>query len=34
MKNIANTIYQGLIAWSEMIYQYRQSPASRYHYWK
>jgi hypothetical protein len=34
MKNILNTIYDGLISWAEMIHEYRQSPASRYTYWK
>ena len=34
MKNILNTIYEGLINFAEMIHEYRQSPASRYHYWK
>ena len=34
MKNIVNTVYQGLIAWAEMIHEYRQSSASRFHYWK
>lgn len=34
MKTVINTIYDGLISWAEMIYEYRQSPASRYHYWK
>ena len=34
MKNILSTIYEGLISWSEMIHEYRQSPASKYHYWK
>jgi hypothetical protein len=34
MKNIASTLYQGLIAWAEMIHEYRQSSASRFHYWK
>jgi len=31
---IITTIYQGLIAWAEMIRDYRQSSASKYHYWK
>ena len=34
MKNIITTIYEGLINWAEMIHEYRQSPASRYNYWK
>jgi hypothetical protein len=34
MKNVLNTIYQGLIDWAEMIHQYRQSSAGKYHYWK
>jgi hypothetical protein len=34
MKNFFNTLYEGLISWAEMIHEYRQSPASRYNYWK
>ena len=34
MKNIITTIYEGLINWAEMIHKYRQSPASKYNYWK
>jgi hypothetical protein len=34
MKNILNTMYEGLINFAEMIHEYRQSPASRYNYWK
>ena len=34
MKNFINTLYKGLITWAEMIHEYRQSPASRYNYWK
>ena len=34
MKNILNTIYEGLINFAEMIHEYRQSPASKYNYWK
>ena len=34
MKNFINTLYDGLISWAEMIHEYRQSPASRYNYWK
>jgi hypothetical protein len=34
MKNILNTMYEGLISWAEMIHEYRQSPASKYNYWK
>lgn len=34
MKNIIYTIYQGLMTWAEVIAEYRQSPASKYHYWK
>jgi hypothetical protein len=34
MKKIINTVYDGLIAWAEIIHKYRQSPASKYHYWK
>jgi hypothetical protein len=34
MKNILNTMYEGLINFAEMIHEYRQSPASRYTYWK
>ena len=31
MKNIFITIYEGLIAWSELIYEYRQSNYSNYY---
>ena len=31
---IITTVYEGLIAWAEMIHEYRQSSAGRYHYWK
>ena len=34
MKNFINTLYDGLISWAEMILEYRQSPASKYNYWK
>ena len=34
MKNIINTLYEGLISWAEMIHEYRQSSASKYRYWK
>ena len=34
MKNVFNTFYDGLIAWAEMIHEYRQGPASKYNYWK
>jgi hypothetical protein len=34
MKNILNTMYEGLINFAEMIHEYRQSPASKYNYWK
>ena len=34
MKNFINTLYDGLIAWAEMIHEYRQSSASKYNYWK
>jgi hypothetical protein len=34
MKNFINTLYDGLISWAEMIHAYRQSPASKYNYWK
>jgi len=34
MKHIINTIYEGLINWAQMIHEYRQSPASKYNYWK
>jgi hypothetical protein len=34
MKHIISTIYEGLINWSTIIAEYRQSPASKYHYWK
>jgi len=34
MKNFLNSLYEGLIAWSEMIHAYRQSSAGKYHYWK
>ena len=34
MKNFFNTLYDGLINWAEMIHEYRQSPASKYNYWK
>jgi len=32
MKNIFITIYEGLIRWSEIIYEYRQSDASKHYY--
>jgi len=31
MKNVLNTIYQGLITWAETIAEYRQSQASKYY---
>jgi hypothetical protein len=31
---IITTIYECLIAWAEIIHAYRQSPASKYNYWK
>ena len=31
MKTIINTIYDGLIAWAEMIHEYRQSSASKHY---
>jgi hypothetical protein len=34
MKNMLNTMYEGLINFAEMIHEYRQSPASKYNYWK
>jgi hypothetical protein len=34
MKNIINTIYDGLISWAEIIHEYRQSQAGKYNYWK
>jgi len=34
MKNFFNKLYEGLITWAEMIHEYRQSPASKYNYWK
>ena len=34
MKKIINTVYDGLIAWAEMIHEYRQCSASKFHYWK
>jgi len=34
MKTILKTIYEGLISWAEIIHEYRQSTASKYHYWK
>ena len=34
MKNFINTLYDGLISWAEMIHEYRQSPASKYNYWR
>jgi hypothetical protein len=34
MKTIITTIYEGLITWAEMIHEYRQSSAGKYHYWK
>jgi len=34
MKKIINAFYEGLITWAEMIHEYRQSSASKYHYWK
>jgi hypothetical protein len=34
MKNFINTLYDGLISWAEMIHKYRQSPASKYNYWR
>jgi hypothetical protein len=27
-------VYNGLIAWAEMIHEYRQSSANKFHYWK
>jgi hypothetical protein len=32
MKKIIETIYEGLISWTEMIHEYRQSQASKYYY--
>ena len=32
MKQVINTIYEGLIAWAEMIAAYRQSQSSKYYY--
>lgn len=32
MKNIINTIYQGLIDWAVIIAEYRNSNASKYYY--
>ncbi len=34
MKQIINSIYEGLINWAMIIHEYRQSPASKYHHWK
>jgi len=34
MKNALNTIYQGLLNWADIIHEYRQSNASKFHYWK
>jgi hypothetical protein len=34
MKNFINTVYNGLIAWAEMIHEYRQSSANKFHYRK
>ena len=34
MKNFINTVYDSLIAWAEIIHEYRQSSASKFHYWK
>jgi hypothetical protein len=31
MKKIINALYEGLIAWSEAVYQYRQSNHSNYY---
>ena len=31
MKNFFNTLYEGLIAWAEMIHEYRQSNYSNYY---
>jgi hypothetical protein len=32
MKKIINALYEGLIRWSEIIYEYRQSDASKHYY--
>ena len=32
MKNIINTIYEGLISWAEAIAAYRNSNASKHYY--
>ena len=32
MKNFINTIYNGLIAWAEVIAEYRKSSASRHYF--
>jgi hypothetical protein len=34
MKNFITSLYEGLITWAEIIHEYRQSPASKYNYWK
>ena len=34
MKTILNKIINGLVVWAEIIHEYRQSSASKYHYWK
>jgi len=34
MKNFITSLYQGLITWAEIVHEYRQSPASKYNYWK
>ena len=33
MKNFINTLYEGLITWTNAIAKYRQSNASKYYYW-
>jgi hypothetical protein len=34
MKHILNKFINGLMTWAEMIHEYRQSSASKYHYWR
>ena len=34
MKHMFNKLINGLMTWAEMIHEYRQSPASKYNYWK
>jgi len=34
MKKVIYTIYESLINWAQVLHEYRQSPASKYHHWK